>query len=240
MPAARGGLPLVLFSSAVFDAKDPADDTPQAAFDRGLVKRPALVDAGGLRVGLFALIGDDAAEVAPFASPVTFRPAIVVCVSHAGLWADPGKSEDGLLAKAVPGIDVIISGHTHTRMGAPRTVGSTVIVQAWEQGKQVGVLDLAAEGGAVRVEGWQAAAVDDARPRRRPGSETWWPTRSTGTRTRPPPIPPTRAPASPWPSSPTASSGTASRAGPRGSSRRATSSGCCRSAWARTARWATR
>ncbi len=175
----RGGLPLVLFSSAIFDAEDPDDDSLQAAFDRGLVKRSAIIDAGGLKVGLFAVIGDEAAEVAPFASPVTFRPAIetakemvaqleregaelVVCLSHSGLWSDSEKSEDELLAKAVPGIDVIISGHTHTRIAAPRTVGSTVIVQAWEQGRQLGVLDLAVEAGKVTVEGWQPVPVDDA------------------------------------------------------------------------------
>jgi 5'-nucleotidase len=175
----RGGLPAVIFSSAVFDPDDPDDDSLQAAFDRGLVKRSTVVDAGGLRVGLFAVIGDDAAEVAPFASPVSFRGAvevaremvaeldrqgaeIVVCLSHAGLWPDPERSEDELLAKAVPGIDVIVSGHTHTRIVAPRIVGSTVIVSAWEYGKQVGVLDLAVEGGTVNVEGWQAVSVDDA------------------------------------------------------------------------------
>lgn len=172
----------MLFSSAVFDAKDPGDDSLQAAFDRGLVKRYATIDAGGLKVGLFAVIGDDAAEVAPFASPVTFRPAaevaremvtllrgeekvdLVVCISHSGLWDDPEKSEDELLAKTVPGIDVIISGHTHTGIDTPRVVGGTIIVQAWEHGKQLGVLDLSVESGKVRLEGWQAIAVDDSVP----------------------------------------------------------------------------
>ena len=175
----RGGLPLMLFSSAIFDAKDAGDDTLQAVFDRGLVKPHALIDAGGLKVGLFAVIGDNAAEVAPFASPVTFRPAIetakemvalleregaelVVCLSHAGLSSDPATSEDELLAKAVPGIDVIISGHTHTRLTAPRIVGSTIIVQAWEKGKQLGVLDVAVDAGKVSLEGWQPVPVDDA------------------------------------------------------------------------------
>ncbi len=178
----RGGLPLVLFSSAVFDAKRADDDSLQAAFDRGLVKRYTTIDAGGLKVGLFAVIGDDAAEVAPFASPVTFRPAVdvakemvgllrdqekvdlVVCLSHAGLWDDAEKSEDELLAKAVPGIDVIISGHTHTRITKPRVVAGTIIVQAWEQGKELGVLDVSVDAGKVRLERWQGISVDDAVP----------------------------------------------------------------------------
>jgi 5'-nucleotidase / UDP-sugar diphosphatase len=178
----RGGLPLVLFSSAVFDAKSTKDDSLQRAFDRGLVKRHAVIDAGGLKVGLFAVIGGDAAEVAPFASPVTFRPAaevakemvsllrekekvdLVVCISHSGLWDDPEASEDELLAKAVPGIDVIISGHTHTRLDKPRLAGGTIIVQAWEKARQLGVLDLAVDGGKVTLKSWRALAVDDATP----------------------------------------------------------------------------
>lgn len=177
---ARGGLPLVVFSSAVFDAKDPDDDALQQAFDRGLVKRTAVIDAGGLKIGLFGVIGDEAAEVAPFAAPVRFRPAaevakemvgvlrgqekvdLVVCISHAGLWDDPQKSEDELLAKAVPGIDVIISGHTHTRIEAPRLVAGTIIVQAWEQGKQLGVLDLLVGGGKASLVAWKALPVNDA------------------------------------------------------------------------------
>ncbi|MCX7031950.1 MAG: bifunctional UDP-sugar hydrolase/5'-nucleotidase [Spirochaetes bacterium] len=176
----RGGLPLVVFSSAVFDAKSSKDDSLQQAFDRGLVKRHAVIDAGGLKVGLFGVIGDEAAEVSPFASPVTFRPAaevakemvtllreqekvdLVVCISHSGLWADPEKSEDELLAKAVPGIDIIISGHTHTRIDKPRVAGSTIIVQAWEHGKQLGVLDLAIDAGKVSLKAWKALPVDDA------------------------------------------------------------------------------
>jgi 5'-nucleotidase/UDP-sugar diphosphatase len=176
----RGGMPLVVFSSAVFDAKNAKDDSLQQAFDRGLVKRHAVIDAGGLKVGLFAVIGDNAAEVAPFASPVTFRPAaevakemvsllreqekvdLVVCISHSGLWDDPEKSEDELLAKAVPGIDVIISGHTHTKIDKPRVVAGTIIVQAWEKAKQLGVLDLAVDAGKVSLKAWRALPVDDA------------------------------------------------------------------------------
>jgi 5'-nucleotidase/UDP-sugar diphosphatase len=176
----RGGLPLVVFSSAVFDAKNAKDDSLQQVFDRGLVKRHAVIDAGGLKVGLFAVIGDDAAEVAPFASPVTFRPAaevakemvsllrdqekvdLVICISHSGLWDDPEKSEDELLAKAVPGIDVIISGHTHTKIDKPRVVAGTIIVQAWEKAKQLGVLDLAIDAGKVSLKAWRALPVDDA------------------------------------------------------------------------------
>ena len=67
-----------------------------------------------------------------------------------------------MLAKAVPGIDVIISGHTHTRIEAPRVVAGTIIVQAWEKARQLGVLDLAVDAGNVSLKSWRALPVDDA------------------------------------------------------------------------------
>ena len=44
---------------------------------------------------------------------------IILCLSHSGTWADPKESEDELLAKAVPEIDVIVSAHTHTILEEP-------------------------------------------------------------------------------------------------------------------------
>ena len=41
---------------------------------------------------------------------------MIACVSHGGTWEDENKSEDEILAKEVPDIDLIISGHTHTEL----------------------------------------------------------------------------------------------------------------------------
>jgi 5'-nucleotidase len=141
-----------------------------------------IIEKDGVRFGLFALMGLDAAEVAPFASPVRFRkPAevaaemvktlreqekaeVVICLSHSGLSKDPSKSEDELLARKVPGIDIIVSGHTHALLAAPLIVGGTIIVQAGEYSKHLGVLDFTVEGGKVGLLGWQALAIDDSIP----------------------------------------------------------------------------
>jgi len=177
---ARGGLPRMLFSSAVFDPANPKDDALEQAFKDGLVIPYAVVDAGGIRIGLFAVIGENAAEAAPFASPVRFRPAaeaakemvsllrekervdLVVCLSHSGLSDNPKKSEDELLAARVPGIDVIISGHTHTNLARPIVVNGTIIVQAWAYGRQAGVLDLGIDAGKVALKSWRPVPVDDS------------------------------------------------------------------------------
>ena len=67
---------------------------------------------------------------------------MIVCVSHSGTWEDESKSEDELLAKAVPYLDLILSGHTHTEIEKPIQHGSTYVVSCGEYGKNLGELTL--------------------------------------------------------------------------------------------------
>lgn len=67
---------------------------------------------------------------------------MIVCVSHNGTWEDESKSEDELLAKAVPDLDLILSGHTHTEIEKPIQHGSTYVVSCGEYGKNLGELTL--------------------------------------------------------------------------------------------------
>ncbi len=64
---------------------------------------------------------------------------IIIVLSHIGHYADR------ILAEKVKGIDVIIGGHSHTKVEKPVLIGKTIIVQAWEHGKALGVLDLTVE-----------------------------------------------------------------------------------------------
>ena len=68
---------------------------------------------------------------------------IVIVLSHLGFSADSD------LAKKVDGIDVIVGGHSHTKVEKPALVGKTFIVQAFEHGKVLGVLDLTLENGRI-------------------------------------------------------------------------------------------
>ena len=67
---------------------------------------------------------------------------MIICVSHSGTWEDESKSEDELLAKAVPDLDLILSGHTHTEIEEPIQHGSTYVVSCGEYGKNLGELTL--------------------------------------------------------------------------------------------------
>ncbi|MBW2179547.1 MAG: bifunctional metallophosphatase/5'-nucleotidase [Deltaproteobacteria bacterium] len=173
-------IPQIVLSNAIFSEKDADDDTLEKIFKQGLVKPFRVIEKSGIRIGFFGLMGIDAEEVAPFASPVSFgdpietakrmvkelrekeQADIVICLSHSGLSDTMERSEDELLAKAVDGIDIIISGHTHTKTNSALTVGSTIIVQAWEYGKHLGIMDIAYNNGAVTLKNYQIKEINDS------------------------------------------------------------------------------
>ncbi|HPE07052.1 MAG TPA: bifunctional UDP-sugar hydrolase/5'-nucleotidase [Smithellaceae bacterium] len=177
---AKGGLPQIVFAGAIFDRQNPVLASLQDTFSETGVKNYMVLERSGLKIGIFGLLGKIAIEVSPFAKPLTFRDPletaqdmvnllrnkekvdIVVCLSHSGLNDNPDKSEDQLLAKKVKGIDVIISGHTHTKLDKPIQVGDTFIVQAWCYGKQVGVLDIAYDKGKVTVKNYATVSVNSS------------------------------------------------------------------------------
>ena len=158
--AAKGGMPAIVFSNAIFSKESDRDDALEEVFNQGMVKPYVVLERGGMKIGIFGLLGKDAAEKAPFASPVQFRDPIeisremvkvlrekekvdmVICLSHSGLSEAKSRSEDEILAGKVQGIDVIVGGHSHTRLEKPIVINSTMIVQAAAYENCVGVLDL--------------------------------------------------------------------------------------------------
>jgi 2',3'-cyclic-nucleotide 2'-phosphodiesterase (5'-nucleotidase family) len=68
---------------------------------------------------------------------------LVIVLSHIG------HPIDRMMAERVQGIDVIVGGHSHTKVERPVKVGNTIIVQAWEYGKTLGVLDLTLRNGKI-------------------------------------------------------------------------------------------
>jgi 2',3'-cyclic-nucleotide 2'-phosphodiesterase (5'-nucleotidase family) len=137
-----------------------------------------VIERDGMRIGLFALMGEDAAKDCPFIRPVSFRPVapdaerlvtffreqekvdLVVCLSHCGTVPDRSRSEDEILAAEVPGIDVIISGHTHRTYATPLHVGNTLIVSAGSNCSNLGVLDLTVAGRTVAVRDYRLVPLD--------------------------------------------------------------------------------
>ena len=114
----------------------------------------------GVKIGIIGVVTQDAANTSPrnvaglkFITPESAirkylpdlkrQADIIVVLSHCGYPADRE------LAARVPGLDVIVGGHSHTKILQPELVGKTIIVQAWEHGKALGVLDLQVSAGKI-------------------------------------------------------------------------------------------
>ena len=70
--------------------------------------------------------------------------ALVVLLSHNGF------DVDRKMATRVPGIDVILTAHTHDALPEPIKVGKTLLIASGGAGKFVSRLDLDVQGGAVK------------------------------------------------------------------------------------------
>ncbi|MFC4713038.1 cell wall-binding repeat-containing protein [Planococcus dechangensis] len=79
----------------------------------------------------------------------------IIALTHIGYDDNPAFDNDRILAAEVDGIDVIVGGHTHTKLLPPQQVGDTIIVQANEYDKFLGQLDVTfdAEGNVTNFNG---------------------------------------------------------------------------------------
>jgi 2',3'-cyclic-nucleotide 2'-phosphodiesterase (5'-nucleotidase family) len=70
--------------------------------------------------------------------------------------------DDVRLAKAVPGIDVVIGGHSHTELTEAILVnGRTPVVQTGKQSENLGGLVITIDGDALKVESYRLHPIDD-------------------------------------------------------------------------------
>ena len=90
---------------------------------------------------------------------------VIICMSHGGVREPKSgpitEGDDVALARAVPEIDVIVGGHTHTFMRTPVIVNGTPIVQAGCYGQALGELVIRMDGRDRKVVSYDLAAVDD-------------------------------------------------------------------------------
>ncbi len=85
---------------------------------------------------------------------------VVIALVHLG-FDDVYKPGSKGLAAAVSGIDLIIDGHSHTRMKEPFVVNGTPIVQAFQWGLLVGKGVLTVKEGKVASFAWEAVTIND-------------------------------------------------------------------------------
>lgn len=123
------------------------------------LKEYVIIEKNGVRIGLTGVIGYDAIDCAPtcefeFIDPVEAvkttvakmkaeeNPDIVILISHSGTSDTGEKSEDEIIAKAVPDIDFIVSAHSHRFLPENLKVGNTYIAVPGCYGEYMGYAKL--------------------------------------------------------------------------------------------------
>ena len=160
--AAACGEPVPPILEANYLPPETGAEEVWAALDNYGVRDYQILERGGIYYVLFGLMGYDSDACAPNSGMVLEDPVaaaqrtvdqataecwetygcqpLVVALSHSG--TSGGEGEDYALAQQVEGIDLIISGHTHTTLHEPIQVGNTWIVSAGEYGRYLGVVSM--------------------------------------------------------------------------------------------------
>ena len=181
--AADSGDPLPALLEANYrpSADNPDKDFIQQAMDHYGVQETMLLERGGITYGIFGLMGVDSDDCAPtsgFALEDAAQSAercvaslkeqgaeLIICLSHSGTNGEAKLSEDEKLAKAVDGIDVIISGHTHTTLTEPIVVNGTYIVSCGPYCRNLGSITLRKyEDGSKELLDYHLTPIDETLP----------------------------------------------------------------------------
>ena len=120
-----------------------------------------LLERGGMRIGVIGIMSQELyslvnqrnlvgirvlspAETAQkYIDELRSKTDLLVALTH------QGAGEDSMLAASVKGLDVIVGGHSHTRLKKPMVVNGVIIVQAGSNCENLGVLTLSIEEGRV-------------------------------------------------------------------------------------------
>lgn len=164
------------------------------AFSRYDVKPYKVIEKNGTKIAIIGVFGIDALDCAPtcelsFKNPVDAvkntvaeiksneNVDMIVLISHSGLGSDAktdvdgtnlvtsGDSEDEVIAKSIPELDLIISGHSHTTVKEPLKYGDTYIVGCGEYTEQLGNLSMnKKEDGRWEMTSYELIATKDNIP----------------------------------------------------------------------------
>lgn len=163
------------------EIKSPTDEQQMLidALNRYDVKDYIMVEKNGVNIAVTGVFGQDCLDCVVdfpliFNDPIesvkatveeikaTENADMIVCISHSGTWEEPEKSEDEILAKSVPDLDLIISGHTHTKLDEPIVHGNTYIVSGMEYGKYLGNLSMTEnDEGRWEMDSYDLVVIDD-------------------------------------------------------------------------------
>lgn len=148
-------IPSLLVCNVKWDEPDAEQEMLREAFDAYGAEPYRMIEKGDVRIALIGVFGKDALACAPtcaleFTDPVEAVKEtveeieekedadMIICLSHSCITENPKTSEDEILAKEVPQLDLIVSGHTHTSLNEYIVHGDTYIVACGEYAEQLG------------------------------------------------------------------------------------------------------
>jgi 5'-nucleotidase/UDP-sugar diphosphatase len=183
--AARAGrVPAILAANTDFAKHDQTLADLQRLAKDGVIRRHTVIERGGIRFGIFGLLGKEAQIYTEGKGAAAFTDAIetaremvtllrykekvdlVICLSHGGVQKGTdgrySEGDDLSLARDVPGIDIVIGGHSHTELQEAIIVNDhTPVVQTGKESQNLGELVLTIDGGSLTVESYRLYPIDD-------------------------------------------------------------------------------
>lgn len=126
-----------------------------------------ILNVNDKKIAVFALLGESGIEDAPtsgmkFINYIdcakeivkriknTENPDCIICLSHSGIESDGKSGEDFDLVDAVPDIDIVISGHSHSEFKDYIKRNNTILVSCGSNMDNLGVLDITIEDGEIQ------------------------------------------------------------------------------------------
>lgn len=175
-------IPAYVLCNVDLSANDSYTNTLRPALEKLNRKDYVVIQKGDLRIAAIGVLGKDALMCAPTCK-LTVKDQIesvkqtvskiqqiekvdmIVCLSHSGTNKDKSKSEDEILAKAVPELSLIISGHTHTVLEKPIIIGNTAVVSCGAYSENLGALKMQKnKSGKWEVKDYKLIPLDESIP----------------------------------------------------------------------------
>jgi len=121
----------------------------------------AVFEKGGLRIGVIGLISPElydlvnqnnlvgirvlstAETVQKYVAELRPKSDLIILLTHQGV------DFDSALATNLSGVDLIVGGHSHTRLRAPKTVNGVPIVQTGSYTESLGLVEITVDNGKV-------------------------------------------------------------------------------------------
>jgi len=181
--AKTGRFPAVVASNTHYTGQGETLADLQRLVKAGVIRRHLVIERGGIRFGIFGLLGKEA-QIYTSGGAVTFTDTIeaakemvtllretekvdlVICLSHGGVVKGKDGTftdgEDVSVARVVPGIDIVIGGHSHTELDQAIMVNNrTPVVQTGKESNNLGELVITLDGDKLTVQSYRLHPIDD-------------------------------------------------------------------------------